>query len=84
MRAALLLVSRGEAPLGVVYRTDAVSDPGVKIVATFPAGSHPPIVYPIALTATAGPSAAAFHDYIKSAKAAPFFEAQGFTVLSEK
>jgi molybdate transport system substrate-binding protein len=84
VRAALLLVSRGEAALGVVYQTDAVSDPNVRIVATFPADSHAPIVYPAALTTKAGPAAAAFLDYIKSAKAAPFFKAQGFTVLAEK
>jgi len=84
VRAALLLVSRGEAPLGVVYQTDAASDPGVETVATFPAVSHPPIRYPIALTVKAGPAAAAFLDYIKSEKAAPFFKAQGFTVLAEK
>ncbi len=84
VRAALLLVSRGEAPLGVVYQTDAVSDPGVRAVAVFPAGSHPPIVYPAALTQKSGPAAASFLDYIKSEKAAPFFKTQGFTVLSGK
>jgi molybdate transport system substrate-binding protein len=84
VRAALLLVSRGEAPLGIVYQTDAASDPNLKTVATFPADSHPPIVYPVALTKKAGAPAAAFLAYIKSEKAAPFFKAQGFTVLSEK
>jgi molybdate transport system substrate-binding protein len=84
VRAALLLVSRGEAPFGIVYATDAASDPNVRIVAEFPADSHPRIVYPIALTAKAGPAAAAFLRYLKSAKAAPFFKAQGFTVLTEK
>jgi molybdate transport system substrate-binding protein len=84
VRAALLLVSRGEAALGIVYQTDAVSDASVKIVATFPADSHAPIVYPAALTAKAGPAAVDFLAYLKSAKAAPFFKAQGFTVLSEK
>jgi molybdate transport system substrate-binding protein len=84
VRAALLLVSRGEAPLGIVYRTDAASDPSVKIVATFPADSHPPIVYPVALTKNAGAPAAAFLAFIKSVNSAPFFRAQGFTVLSEK
>ena len=84
VRAALLLVSRGEAELGVVYKTDATADPKVKIVATFPAGSHPPIVYPVALTKKAGAGAAAFLAYMKSAAAAPYFKAQGFTVLSEK
>ena len=84
VRAALLLVSRGEAELGVVYKTDAAADPKVKTVATFPAGSHPPIVYPVALTQKAGPAAAAFLAYMKSEAAARFFKAQGFTVLSEK
>ncbi|MGO9545958.1 MAG: molybdate ABC transporter substrate-binding protein [Rhodomicrobium sp.] len=84
VRAALLLVSRGEAPLGVVYRTDAAADPSVKIVAEFPASSHPPIIYPIALTVKAGAAGAAFLAYIKSAKAAPMFEAQGFAVLTER
>src|SRR5215813_7517506 len=82
VRAALLLVSRGEAPLGIVYQTDAAADPNVKIVGTFPDDSHPPIIYPIALTANGKhPDATAFLDYIKSAKAKPLFEAQGFTVL---
>ncbi len=84
VRAALVLVSRGEAPLGIVYQTDAVSDPNVKVVATFPADSHPPIIYPVALTTKAGDAAAAFLGYIESPKAAPIFEAQGFTVLGSK
>jgi molybdate transport system substrate-binding protein len=82
VRAALLLVSRGETPLGIVYRTDATADPGVKIVDMFPAELHPPIVYPVALTAgRAHPDAVAFLDYLKSAKAKPLFEKQGFAVL---
>jgi molybdate transport system substrate-binding protein len=51
VRAALNFVAKGEAPLGVVYRSDAVSEPAVRIVATFPASSHAPIVYPVALVA---------------------------------
>ena len=47
VRAALALVAHGEAPLGIVYKTDAASDPKVKIVGTFPADSHPPIIYPV-------------------------------------
>lgn len=83
VRAALLLVSRGEAPAGIVYQTDAASDPSVAIIGTFPADSHPPIIYPIALTAGADhPDATAFLTYLKSPKAKPFFEAQGFTVLT--
>ena len=50
VRAALVLVARGETPLGIVYQTDAASDPSVKIVGTFPADTHPPIIYPVALT----------------------------------
>ena len=82
VRAALLLVSRGEAPAGIVYQTDAAADPNVKIIGTFPEDTHPPIIYPIALTSEAShPDAAAFLAYLKSAKAKPLFEAQGFTVL---
>ncbi len=82
VRAALLLVSRGEAPLGIVYRTDAVSDPSVRIVATFPANSHDPIVYPFAVTTEAGGAGAqAFLDFLKTPKAAALFEKQGFKTL---
>ncbi|MCC7045779.1 MAG: molybdate ABC transporter substrate-binding protein [Alphaproteobacteria bacterium] len=82
VRAALLLVSRGEAPLGIVYQTDAAADPNVKIVDAFPQDTHPPIVYPIALTANASnPDAPGFLAYLRSAKAKPLFEKQGFSVL---
>ncbi|MSP48205.1 MAG: molybdate ABC transporter substrate-binding protein [Alphaproteobacteria bacterium] len=82
VRAALLLVSRGEAPLGIVYRTDAAVDQGVKILGVFPEATHPPIIYPVALTAgTANPGASAFLAYLKSPAARPLFVAQGFTVL---
>jgi molybdate transport system substrate-binding protein len=82
VRAALLLVSRGEAPAGIVYQTDAASDRSVEIIGAFPENTHPPIIYPIALTSTAtSPDAAAFLAYIRSDKAKPLFEVQGFTVL---
>jgi molybdate transport system substrate-binding protein len=82
VRAALLLVARGEAPLGIVYATDAAAEPNVKIVGEFPADSHPPIIYPAALTKEPkSPDAKAFFDYMKSSKARPAFEKQGFTVL---
>ena len=82
VRMAMTLVSRGEAPLGVVYRTDAAADPNVKIVGAFPASSHPPIIYPMALLSTStNPDADAFVAYLKSPAAKPFFERQGFTVL---
>ena len=82
MRAALALVSRGEAPFGIVYQTDAASDPAVKIVGTFPESSHTPIIYPIALTKdSAHPDAAAFLQFIRTGAARAAFEKQGFTVL---
>lgn len=82
VRAALLLVARGEAPIGIVYATDAAAEPNVKIVGEFPADSHAPIIYPAALTKDAkSPDAKAFLDYLKSSKARPAFEKQGFTVL---
>lgn len=84
VRAALLLVSRGEAPLGIVYATDAAADPQVKVVATFPEDSHPPIVYPVAVTKdSANPDAQAFLTYLRGPAAKPVFEKQGFTVLNK-
>ncbi|MEP9387647.1 molybdate ABC transporter substrate-binding protein [Mesorhizobium sp. KR9-304] len=83
VRAALALVSTGEAPLGIVYKTDAAADQTVKIVGTFPDGSHPPIVYPVAQTAESADSdTPAFINCLQSAKAKDLFEAQGFTVLA--
>lgn len=81
VRAALALVSRGEAPLGIVYATDVAADKGTRVVGTFPADSHPPIVYPAALTATAAKPARAYLEWLGSPAAAPFFEKQGFRVL---
>ena len=82
VRMALTLVSRGEAPLGIVYKTDAASDPAVRIIGAFPAGSHPAIIYPMALLASStNPDAQALVDYLKMPAASPFFEKQGFTVL---
>ena len=79
VRAALALVERGEAPLGIVYQTDANAEPGVKVIAAFPADSHAPIVYPVALTASSkNPDAKAFFDYLASDKAKPAYEKQGF------
>jgi len=84
VRAALLLVSRGEAPLGIVYASDAVSDPGVKQVAVFPADSHPPVIYPAALLASSSdPAAAAFLTFLESDAARPYFEKQGFSFRPE-
>ena len=81
VRAALLLVSRGEAALGIVYATDAKVEPGVKIVGTFPADSHPPIVYPVAATAMAKPDAANYLAYLRSQASKAVLERYGFTFL---
>jgi molybdate transport system substrate-binding protein len=81
VRAALVLVARGEAPLGIVYETDAKIDPGVKIVAVFPEDTHPPIIYPVALTTNARPDAAAYLAFLRTQAAKTIFERYGFTVL---
>ncbi len=82
VRAALALVSTGEAPLGIVYKTDAAADPKVKIIGAFPEGSHPPIVYPVAQTADSKDAETpAFLRCLQSAKAKLLFEERGFTVL---
>lgn len=83
VRAALALVSSGEAPLGIVYKTDAASDPKVKVVGTFPADSHPPIIYPVAQTAESQDAETPkFLKCLQSAKAKSLFEEQGFNVLT--
>lgn len=81
VRAALVLVARGEAPLGIVYETDAKIDPGVKVIGVFPEDSHPPIIYPVALTANARPDAAAYLAFLRTAAARAIFERYGFSVL---
>jgi molybdate transport system substrate-binding protein len=83
VRAALALVARGEAPLGIVYETDAKVEPNVKIVGHFPADSHPPIIYPFAATATAKPQAERYLAFLRSAAAKKVFERYGFTVLAK-
>jgi len=80
VRAALLLVSRGEAPLGIVYRTDAIADGRVLIVDTFPESTHPPITYPVALTAVASAAASRVLEFLKTDGARAVFARQGFTV----
>jgi len=81
VRAALALVSRGEAPFGIVYRTDALADKGVKVVDTFPPDSHPPIVYPAAmLAASTSAGARPLLDYLRSASARSVWEKYGFEV----
>jgi molybdate transport system substrate-binding protein len=81
VRAALALVARGEAVLGIVYSTDAKVEPGVKIVGSFPADSHPPIVYPVAATTNAKPDATSYLAFLKSSAAKTIFEKHGFKFL---
>lgn len=89
VRAALVLVSRGEAPLGIVYRTDALADPKVMIVDTFPADSHTPIVYPVALTAAGAQSANAaatkkFLAFMQGASAQAVWQQYGFRLVPQQ
>jgi molybdate transport system substrate-binding protein len=81
VRAALVLVARGEAPLGIVYATDAKVEPGVKVVGTFPETSHDPIIYPVAATTGAKPDATPYLAFLRSSAAKPIFESYGFTFL---
>ncbi|MEP6633810.1 MAG: molybdate ABC transporter substrate-binding protein [Luteimonas sp.] len=82
VRAALMLVARGEAPLGVVYGSDARAEPGVRVVATFPEDSHPPVIYPVArIAASRQPRALAFVRWLGTPPAAAIFRRRGFSVL---
>lgn len=82
VRAALILVARGEAPLGIVYSTDAKVEPGVKVVGTFPENTHPPIIYPVAATTNAKPDATGYLAFLRSSAARTIFERYGFAVLA--
>ena len=83
VRAAQALVATGEAPLGIVYETDANAEKAVRIVATFPEDSHAPIIYPAAVaTEATSPDAAAFMQFLRTETAAALFERQGFKVLA--
>ncbi len=81
VRAALRLVEMGEADIGVVYATDARHANGVRTLATLPAASHPPIVYPVAMLRDARPGADAFIEYLARDEARRLLEAAGFRVL---
>jgi molybdate transport system substrate-binding protein len=80
VRAALLLVARGETPLGVVYQTDANAERGVMVAGVFPADTHPPIVYPIAALKGAKAGAAPFLEFLSRPRARAIFEKHGFAV----
>ena len=84
VRAALLLVARGEAKFGIVYGTDAKAEPKVKVVGTFPESSHTPIVYPVAVVkGSKSPDAAAFETFLHSPEAKTILTGQGFTLLGQ-
>ena len=78
VRAALAFVARGEAPLGVVYRTDALAERGVRVVDAFPRDTHPPIVYPVVLVQPASPAARALHRFLASPEARAIWTRHGF------
>lgn len=81
VRAAMAFVSRGEAPLGIVYSTDAAADPNVVIVGTFPGDSHPPIIYPVGVLASSkNPAAGAYRKFLAEPEAKKIFVKHGFTV----
>jgi molybdate transport system substrate-binding protein len=83
VRAALGYAARGEAPLGIVYATDAKIEPGVKVVGVFPDNSHDPIVYPVAGTVNAEPETMQYLAFLRSAAAKSIFEGYGFSVLAK-
>lgn len=84
VRAALALVATGEAPLGIVYATDARASDAVSVIATFPKDSHPKIIYPAAAIAPGGnPAALSFLDYLKTPAAQALLAEQGFSTLSD-
>jgi molybdate transport system substrate-binding protein len=82
VRASLALVSRGEAIAGIVYESDMIKEKNAKQLAVFPAESHAPIIYPLAVVAaSANPDAAELVQYLSSPQAAAIFKASGFTVI---
>lgn len=83
VRAALALVGRGEAPLGIVYETDAKVEPNVKIVGIFPQESYPPVIYPAGLTVNAKPEAAKYLAFLRSDAAKAILVRYGFTFLAK-
>jgi molybdate transport system substrate-binding protein len=83
VRVALAYVARGEAPLGIVYETDAKADKNVRVAGVFPENTHPPILYPAALVKDAKPEARAFLAYLSSPAARAVFEKNGFTFLAK-
>jgi len=82
VRVALEYVAHGQAPLGIVYQTDALAEKRVRVVGVFPGDTHPPITYPIALTAKAHPQSSRYLDFVASDAARQIFERRGFVPLT--
>ena len=82
VRATLAFVARGEAPIGIVYETDAKVEPNVKIIATFPDGAYPPVTYPVAATTNAKAGTAKYLAFLRGDAAKAIFEKYGFSVLA--
>jgi len=81
VRVALSYVARGEATLGIVYATDAVVEPRVRIIDTFPEATHGPITYPVAAITSASPDAAGYLAFLRGAQASKMFAEAGFKTL---
>ncbi len=82
VRATLAFVARGETQIGIVYETDAKVEPNVKIAGTFPDGSYPPVVYPVAATSNAKPGVSKYLDFLRGNEAKAIFERYGFSILA--
>jgi molybdate transport system substrate-binding protein len=83
VRATLSFVARGETPVGIVYETDAKVEPKVKIIGVFPDGSHPPVIYPVAATASAKADAGKYLNFLRGNEAKAIFEKYGFSFLNK-
>ena len=81
VRAALSLVARGQAPLGIVHETDAKIEPAVKVIGVFPDNTQDPIIYPVALTANAKSDAAQYLSFLRTQPAKSVFDRYGFNFL---
>jgi molybdate transport system substrate-binding protein len=83
VRATLSFVARGETPVGIVYETDAKVEPKVKIIGVFPDGSHPPVIYPVAATASAKADSGKYLNFLRGNEAKAIFEKYGFSFLNK-
>jgi molybdate transport system substrate-binding protein len=83
VRSAMMFVARGEAPLGIVYTTDALLDPEVRVVDTFPANTHAPITYPGAVTIRSNNYAVAFLEFLSRPESLDTWRRFGFLELSK-